>query len=148
MDTQHEADGVDRERRTALLLGLLGGSMVALGKTTGALAQQVIQGQAAQEAASEVTERVVAEVESTIPGFAKVRLVEVTWPPGAKSGPDTMPHPMICEMSQGALDETKNGTPVTRKTGDVWTCAVGDVDADANNGTVPATMRIFMLLET
>ena len=54
---------------------------------------------------------------------------------------------MVCEMSQGILDETKNGQPLKRKMGDVWTCAVGDVDVDINNGTEPAVMRIFMLMK-
>ncbi len=86
----------------------------------------------------------MAEVPSRIPGFAMGGLVEVTWGPGAKVGPEAMEFPMVCEMSQGVLDETRNGEPVTRKAGDVWTCAVGDVDV--NNGTEPATMRIFMLV--
>jgi hypothetical protein len=56
-------------------------------------------------------------------------------------------HAMICEMSQGTLDETKDGKPFTRKNGDIWTCAIGEVDVDVNNGETPATMRIFRLLQ-
>jgi hypothetical protein len=146
MDARHETDGVDHERRAALLLGLLGASAVALGPVREASAQQTTTGQIT-EAGPGRTRRVVAEVPSTVPGFGMVRLVEVTWQPGAKSGPDTMKDAMVCEMSQGVLDETKNGQPIKRKVGDVWTCAVGDVDVDVNNSTEPATMRIFMLMK-
>jgi hypothetical protein len=146
MDRRGEADGIDPDRRAALLLGVLGGSAIALSFGRSALAQQAAQGQAT-ELAPGVTRRVIAEVPSVVSGFAKVRLVEVTWQPGGKLGPSTMKDAMICEMSAGALDETKNGQPVQRKTGDVWTCAVGDVDNDVNNGSVPATMRIFSLIE-
>jgi len=145
-DTSRGADGVDQDRRTAILLGLMGASAVAVSFGRSALAQQPAQGEAT-ELAPGVTRRVVAEVPSTVPGVAKVRLAEVSWQPGGKLGPSTMKDAMICEMSEGALDETKNGQPVERKTGDVWTCAVGDVDNDVNNGSVPATMRIFSLIK-
>jgi hypothetical protein len=133
---QQHANAVDR--RSAILLSLLGASTFAAGKVSPALGEE--------QPAEGVTERVVTEIESVFPEFKKVRLVEVTWQPGAKSGPEKMPHHMVCEMSQGTLDEIKDGRPVTRKTGDVWTCRVGEVDEDTNNGTTPATMRIFMLM--
>src|SRR4051794_35194161 len=146
METRHEAGGVDHERRAALLLGLMGASAITFGRGRNAYAQAGATGQAT-EVAPGVTRRVIAEVPSTVPGFAKVLLAEVTWQPGAKNGPSTMKDAMVCEMSQGVLDETKNDKPSKRKTGDVWTCAVGDVDVDVNNGTEPATMRIFMLMK-
>jgi len=140
-DPKEQKDLNAIDRRSALLLSLVGASALAAGKISPALAEQ-------QPAADPegVTERVVAEIESVFPEFKKVRLVEVTWQPGAKSGPEKMPHHMVCEMSQGTLDEIKDGRPVTRKTGDVWTCRIGEVDEDANNGSTPATMRIFMLM--
>ena len=147
MGIRHEADGsVDHERRAALLLGLAGMSVAVVGQGREASAQQAPMG-SVTEAGPGRTRRVVADVPSTVPGFGMVRLVEVTWQPGAKSGPDTMKDAMVCEMSQGVLDETKNGQPFKRKAGDVWTCAVGDVDVDVNNSTEPATMRIFMLMK-
>lgn len=147
MDSRQEANSVDRERRAALLLGMAGLSAAALGPGHEAFAQQAATGQAT-EVAPGVTRRVVAEIPSVVPGFAKVILAEVTWQPGAKAGPSTMTDALICEMSAGTLDETKNNRPVPwRKAGDVWTCAVGDVDIDVNNGTVPATMRIFSLVK-
>jgi hypothetical protein len=142
---QHELDEVDPARRTALLFGLFGASALALGNGRCAVAQAA-QGEV-REIATGVTLQTVGEVESSFPEFAKIRLDEVTWQPGARSGPSTMEHPMICEMSQGALDETKDGRPITRKTGDLWTCAIGEVDVDVNNGSDPATMRIFRLLK-
>ena len=146
MDARHEMDGVDHERRAALLLGLAGMSVAVVGQGRGASAQQTPAGQA-MEAAPGVSERVVSEVPSMVPGFAKVRLLEVTWQPGAKAPADTMKDPMICEMSRGELDEIKNRQPVKRKVGDLWTCAVGDVDEDVNNGTEPAVMRVFILMK-
>lgn len=146
METRHETDGVDRERRAALLLGLAGISTAAVGQGRAAFAQQAAPGQTTEETPG-LTERQVAEIPSVVPGFAKVRLLEVTWQPGAKGPTSTMKDPMICEMSRGELDEVKNGRPVKRRAGDVWTCAVGDVDDDVNNGAEPATMRIFMLMQ-
>jgi hypothetical protein len=145
MDTRREID-VGLERRATLLLGIASASAVVFGQGRHAFGQQVAPGEW-KEVAAGVTKREVAEVSSTVPGFAKVTLVEVTWQAGAKTGPTTMKDAMVCEMSAGALDETKNNKPVPRKTGDVWTCAVGDVDIDVNNGTVPATMRIFSLVK-
>jgi hypothetical protein len=146
MESKQDLHSVDHDRRATLLLGLAGASAVAFGKGSSALAQQAATAQI-EEVAEGVTKKVVGEVQASFPQFAKVHLDEFTWQPGARTGPSTMEHAMICEMSQGTLDETKGGKPFTRKKGDIWTCAIGEVDVDVNNGDTPATMRIFRLLQ-
>jgi quercetin dioxygenase-like cupin family protein len=136
--------GIDR--RAAIALGLVGASAVAF-TGTGPAAAQGRKPVETKEVAKGIERKVYEDVESMIPGFAKVRLVEVTWQPGASSGPHTMENFLICEMSQGELRETINGQPVTRRTGDVWTCPIGQVDTDTDRGNTPATMRIFTLLK-
>ena len=101
MDNRHEAEGVDHDRRAALLLGLAGVTAAVVGQGSEAAAQQA-------GPAPGLSVRTVAEVPSTVPGYAMVRLVEVTFEPGAKGPPMTMNDPMVCEMGRGELDETKN----------------------------------------
>jgi len=57
-----------------------------------------------------------------------------------------MQNPMICECTQGTMEVTQDDKSFTAKKGDIWTCKVGTVEANANKGTTPATMRVFDLL--
>jgi hypothetical protein len=84
--------------------------------------------------------------ESTIPGVARVRLREATWAPGAGLETRPMANDMVCRMVQGDLDVTVDGEPATRKEGDLWTCHVGMMISDKNNGSVPAVMHVLDLL--
>lgn len=91
-------------------------SAVAVGQGGATFAQQAAPGQMT-EGTPGLTERQVAEIPSVVPGFAKVRPLEVTWQPGAKGPTSTMKDPVICEMSRGELDEVENGRPVRRRAG-------------------------------
>lgn len=134
---KRESKTTDIDRR-AVLLGLAGAAALAAGKSGGALAQEMKAPSA---------RKVIKENEAMIPGYAKVRLREVTWQPGEGLEVRPMPNDMVCEMASGSLDVVVDGKPLTRKTGDIWTCRTGMMIADHNKGNTPAVMRIFDLLK-
>jgi len=132
---KRKTDKVDFDRR-AMLLGLAGTSALLMGKGSSALAQEE----------KGVERKVFKDAESMIPGYPKVRLRQMRYQPGA-STKNTMKNPMICECTEGALEITQdNGKPWMAKKGDIWTCNKGTVEATANKGNTPATMRVFDLL--
>jgi len=135
MATKRQSGKVDLDRRELLLLGLAGASALVLGKGSSVLA--------AEEKG--VERKVFKEIDSMVPGFSKVRLRAVTYQPGANSKV-TMKNPMICECTQGTLEVTQDDKTWTAKKGDIWTCKVGMVEANANKGKTVATMRVFDLL--
>jgi uncharacterized Zn-binding protein involved in type VI secretion len=123
------------DRRAMLKLSFAGASVLALGKGSDLLA-----------AGGKPTVKVLKEADSVIPGYAKVRGREVTWQPGDGLKTRPMKNDMVCEMASGSLDVVVDGKPLTRNTGDVWTCRKGLMISDVNKGTTPAVMRIFDLL--
>ena len=135
MATKRHSGTVDLDRRAVLMLGVAGASALVLGKGSSVLA--------AEEKG--VERKVFKEIDSMVPGFSKVRLRAVTYQPGANSKA-TMKNPMICECTQGTLEVTHDDKTWTAKKGDIWTCKVGMVEANANKGKTVATMRVFDLL--
>jgi quercetin dioxygenase-like cupin family protein len=135
MATKQQFGAVKLERRAVLMLGLAGASTLVLGKGTSVLA--------AEEKG--VERKVFKNAESMIPGFPKVQLRAITYQPGANTKA-TMKNPMICECTRGTLEVTQDGKTWTAKTGDIWTCKEGMVEANANKGKTVATMRVFDLL--
>jgi hypothetical protein len=135
MATKRHSGTVDLDRRAVLMLGVAGASALVLGKGSSVLA--------AEEKG--VERKVFKEIDSMVPGFSKVRLRAVTYQPGANSKA-TMKNPMICECTQGTLEVTQDDKTWTAKKGDIWTCKVGMVEANATKGKTVATMRVFDLL--
>ncbi len=127
-------------RREVVLAGLAGVSAVLAGTSGSALAQNI-------ERAGKIDTVRKDAVSSMIPGIAKVQLRESTYQAGARTK-SKMRNAMICECTQGTLEITQdNHPPFVAEVGRVWTCDVGMIEITANNGSVPATMRVFDLLK-
>jgi quercetin dioxygenase-like cupin family protein len=70
--------------------------------------------------------KVLAEVDSAIPAYAKIRIREVTFQPGASVAVQTMDNDMICQCTAGSLQITNDGRTFAANTGQAWTCHRGD----------------------
>ena len=138
METTKNLRSVNVKRRGVMVAGLAGASALLVGRGGGAYAQPI-------EAKGKVERKVLKPVDSMIPGFPKVRLRESTYEPGASSK-GKMQNAMVCQCTQGTLEITQDDKTFTAKTGDIWTCKVGLIEASANKGNTPATMRFIDLL--
>lgn len=130
---------VNIKRRGVMFAGLAGASALLVGKGGSAYAQPI------EEKGKLERKELKKPAESMIPGFPKVRLREITYQAGASSKAK-MQNAMICECTQGTLQVMQDDMTFTAKTGDIWTCKVGMIEANANKGNTPATMRVFDLL--
>ena len=122
-------------------------SAFALGVTAAAAASAVAPGPAPAAAArargpAAGKEVALAEIPSTIPGFRTVRLLDYVLQPGAAIAPEAMEHPMVCHMLEGQLEVTKDDQRFTAKKNDMWTCATGTTEGDANKSRRVAIMRV------
>src|SRR5713101_5562551 len=108
--------GIDR--RTALGLGL--------GAATALIADQRSTALAAigdeTKIAEGVTAKILGEGPSIIPGFAKVRLRDITMQPGSSFAPRPMMNSMICHTLQGEMEIDQGARKFTAKKDYVWTC--------------------------
>jgi hypothetical protein len=77
-----------------------------------------------------VERNVLTEVDSNIPGYAKIRVRDVIFQPGSSTPTMTMDNDMVCETTEGTL----------------WTCRKGGTELTANKGQAVAIMRVIDLL--
>ena len=126
------------DRRTVLMLGA--GAMALFGGAPEA------QGAEMKELAPGVTIKTLREVDSTIPGFSKARLHEITFRPGSKFGPQTLKTVNVCEIRNAPLNVSIKGQrPFTLQPGDIYACPVGWVETDTNTSNKPSIMRVVEL---
>lgn len=84
---------------------------------------------------------------SEIPAYATVSMRDIVYQPGAKSDNPGMPNDMVCHCLEGELQVSQGpGKQFVAKTGDVWSCKKGMPEADANNGSTIAIMRVIDLI--
>jgi len=131
----------DIDRRSAFAFGVAAAAASALAPAPAAAAQ-ARRPAAGKEVAPGVREVTLAEVPSTIPGFRTVRLLDYVLQPGATIAPEAMEHPMVCHVLEGQLEVTKDDQRFTAKKNDMWTCAIGTTEGDANKSGRVAVMRV------
>jgi quercetin dioxygenase-like cupin family protein len=127
---------MDLDRRALLRLGLAGASALVL--STGG---RVLAGET-----TGVERKVLKEVDSNIPGYAKIRVRGMIFQPGASTPTNTMENDMVCETTEGTLEVTKDGQTFTAPKGTLWTCRKGGTELTANKGTTVAIMHVIDLL--
>ena len=84
---------------------------------------------------------------SAIPAYAMVSMRDTVYQLGSKSENPAMPNDMVCHCLEGEL-QVSQGPDKTfvAKTGEVWSCLKGMPEADVNNGSTIAIMRVIDLI--
>jgi quercetin dioxygenase-like cupin family protein len=126
----------DLARRALLRLGLVGASVLVLGSGHSSRAGET----------PGIERKVLAEVDSTIPAYAKIRIRDTIFQPGASVPVRTMDNDMVCQCTAGSLEITNDGRTFTANTGQAWTCHRGGTEGAVNKGQSPAIMHIIDLL--
>ena len=138
MSQPHETE--DLARRDLLRLGLAGASVWVLGSVhTGHTGEP-------PRPMPGVERKVLKEADSNIPGYAKIRVRDVIFQPGASTPTMTMDNDMVCETTEGTLDVIKDGQNFTAPKGTLWTCRKGGTELTANKGQTVAIMHVIDLL--
>ena len=132
----------DIDRRAALALGLAAASSLVVGPSEIALAAVGEETKVAEG----VTVKVLGEGMSMLPGYAKVRLRDLTVQPGATVAPSEMKNAMACHITEGELEVDQDGKAFAAKKNHVWTCKIGTKEGVSNKGRSAAVMRIIDLL--
>ena len=130
----------DLARRDLLRLALAGASVWVLGSVRTGHAGEMPMPMPGVE------RKVLKEVDSNIPGYAKIRIRDVIFQPGASTPMMTMENDMVCETTEGTLEATKDGQTFTAPKGTVWTCRKGGTELTTNKGSAVAIMHVIDLL--
>jgi hypothetical protein len=128
------------DRRGVLLFG----AAAVFGGMTFAMSDEV----KAEEIAPGVTLKILKEAVpiAPIPGFSKARLMEITFQPGSKFGPDKGKSVDICEIQGAPLyAEIEGMEPFTLQPGDIFACPAGLTETNTNKSDKPCIMRIMEL---
>ncbi|MGH6893659.1 MAG: hypothetical protein ACREEP_15530 [Dongiaceae bacterium] len=133
------------DRRALMLFGAAGAAAF-LGGGSLAMADEV----KSEELAPGVTLKTFTEATplAPVPGaYSKAMLMEITFQPGSKFGPDTSKTVDICEIQGAPLYvEIEGKEPFTLQPGDIYFCPVGNVETDTNKSDKPSIMRIIELI--
>jgi hypothetical protein len=137
----------DIDRRSALALGFAtAATWPALLTSTPAFAQRYRPDEG-REIAPGVRRVELTKRASEIPAYATVSMRDTVYQPGAKSENPAMPNDMVCHCLEGELQVSQGSDKqFVAKTGDVWSCMKGMPEADANNGSTIAIMRVIDLI--
>ena len=128
-------------RRDLLRFGLAGVSVLVLGSVHAAYAGEMMQ-----TPIPGVERKVLKEVDSNIPGYAKIRIRDSIFQPGASTPVSTMENDMVCETTEGTLEVTKDGQTFMAPKGTVWTCRKGGTEMTTNKGSAVTIMHVIDLL--
>jgi quercetin dioxygenase-like cupin family protein len=137
----------DIDRRSALAIGLAtAATLPALLTPTPAFAQRYRPDEG-REIAPGVRRIELTKRASEIPAYATVSMRDTVYQPGSKSESPAMPNDMVCHCLEGELLVSQGpDKKFVAKTGDVWSCMKGMPEADANNGSTIAIMRVIDLI--
>jgi quercetin dioxygenase-like cupin family protein len=137
----------DIDRRSALAFGLVtAATLPALCTPTPAFAQRYRPDEG-REIAPGVRRVDLTKRASEIPGYVTVSMRDIVYQPGAKADNPSMANDMVCHCLEGEL-QVSQGPDKTfvAKTGDVWSCKKGMPEANVNNGSTIAIMRVIDLI--
>ena len=137
----------DMDRRAVLAFGLVtAATLPALLTPTPASAQRYRPDEG-REIAPGVRRVDLTKRASEIPGYATVSMRDVVYQPEAKSDNPAMLNDMVCHCLEGELQVSQGpDKKFVAKTGDVWSCKKGMPEANANNGSTIAIMRVIDLI--
>jgi quercetin dioxygenase-like cupin family protein len=89
----------------------------------------------------------VGEYPANVPGYDKVRIVELTGQPGTTIGPDEMRVPMFCTALKGEVMLELDGVKRQIKAGDSYVCAVGQKGGGTVTSSEPYVERMHHLIK-
>jgi quercetin dioxygenase-like cupin family protein len=137
----------DIDRRSALAIGFVTAvTLPAVFTPTPASAQRYRPDEG-REIAPGVRRVDLTKRASEIPAYATVSMRDIVYQPGSKSDNPTMANDMVCHCLEGELEVSQGpGKTFVAKTGDVWSCMKGMPEANVNNGSTIAIMRVIDLI--
>ncbi len=136
----------DLNRRSAMTLGLTMVATVPLVALPTPAAAEMYAADAGTEIMPGIRQVELGEWPVMFGGYTKAVVNDYVLAPGTAFPEDVMKNDMICQIMEGEFLVTKDGEQFQAKAGHVFSCVIGTVEADKNEGATTAIMRVIDLL--
>ena len=136
----------DVNRRSAMTLGLTAAWVVPLVAMPISAAAEMYGTDAGTEIMPGIRQISLGEWPVKFGGYTKAIMNDYVMNPGANFPEETMKNDMLCQVLEGEITIHQDGNTVMAKTGHVYSCIIGTVEVDKNDGTAAAVMRVIDLL--
>ena len=135
----------DLNRRSAMTLGLTVAAAVPLAVLPSAAGAEMYAADAGKEVMPGVRMVALGEWPVNFGGYKRAVANDYVMGPGTAFPEETMKNDMLCQIMEGEIVINQDGNISTAKTGHVYSCMVGTVETDKNEGTTAAIMRVIDL---
>ena len=136
-------DGLNR--RSAMTLGLSVVAATPLALLPGPAASEMYAADVGTEVMPGVRMVALGEWPVNFGGYKRAVANDYVMSPGAAFPEETMKNDMLCQIMEGEIVINQDGTVTTAKVGHVYSCMIGTVETDKNEGATSAIMRVIDL---
>ncbi len=136
----------DVNRRSAMTLGLTMAAAAPLVALPTSAAAEMYSADVGKEIMPGIRQVELGEWPVNFGGYTKAVANDYIVAPGKGFPEEVMKNDMLCQMMEGELQITQDGTLFAGKTGHVFSCVVGTTEKDMNESSATAIMRVIDLL--
>ena len=136
-------DGLNR--RSALTLGFSVVAAAPLAVLPTPVSAEMYAADAGKEVMPGIRMVALGEWPVNFGGYKRAVANDYVMGPGTAFPEETMKNDMLCQIMEGEIAINQDGNMSTAKAGHVYSCMIGTVETDKNEGTIAAIMRVIDL---
>ena len=135
----------DVNRRSAMTFGLTVAVAAPLVALSTPAAAEMYAADAGKEIMPGIRQIELGEWPVKFGGYTRAVMNDFVMGPGSAFPEEVMKNDMICHVIEGEIQINQDGNMIAAKTGHVYSCMVGTVETDKNEGDTSAIMRVIDL---
>lgn len=135
----------DVSRRSAMTLGLTVALAAPLIAVPTLAAGEMYGADAGTELMPGIRQVALGEWVVDFGGYTKAVMNDYVMGPGTSFPEEAMKNDMLCQILEGEIKINQDGNMIAAKVGHVYSCKVGTVETDTNEGDTAAVMRVIDL---
>ena len=135
----------DVNRRSAMTLGLTVAVAAPLVALATPAAAEMYGSDVGKEIMPGIRQVELGEWAVKFGGYTRAVANDYIMGPGAAFPEEVMKNDMLCQIIEGEIQINQDGNMTAAKTGHVYSCMIGTVETDKNEGDTSAIMRVIDL---
>ena len=135
----------DVNRRSAMTFGLTVAVAAPLVALSSPAAAEMYGPDAGKEIMPGIRQVELGEWPVKFGGYTRAVANDYIMGPGTAFPEDVMKNDMLCQIMEGEIQINQDGNMIAAKAGHVYSCMIGTVETDKNEGDTSAIMRVIDL---
>ena len=135
----------DVNRRSAMTFGLTVAVAAPLVALSTPAAAEMYGPDAGKEIMPGIRQIELGEWPVNFGGYTRAVMNDFVMGPGTAFPEEVMKNDMLCHVIEGEIQINQDGNMIAAKTGHVYSCMIGTVETDKNEGDTSAIMRVIDL---